>query len=129
MAAVRRSFEGLARGDLEAATADFAPTVEIDDRDIPDADGHDSYYEWIGRWNESWASWRIEDLELRPSGEDKVVALFRIIATGRGSGVELERDDASWSSFAPARWSGSATTTTNGGPWKPPACRSSPRPR
>jgi hypothetical protein len=69
MAAVRRSFEGLARGDLEAATADFAPTVEIDDRDIPDADGHDSYYEWIGRWNESWASWRIEDLELRPSGE------------------------------------------------------------
>jgi hypothetical protein len=91
MAAVRRSFEGLARGDLEAATADFAPTVEIDDRDIPDADGHDSYYEWIGRWNESWASWRIEDLELRPSGEDKVVALFRIIATGRGSGVERAR--------------------------------------
>jgi ketosteroid isomerase-like protein len=99
MAAVRRSFEGLARGDLEAATADFAPTVEIDDRDIPDADGHDSYYEWIGRWNESWASWRIEDLELRPSGEDKVVALFRIIATGRGSGVELERDDASLVEF------------------------------
>jgi ketosteroid isomerase-like protein len=98
MAAVRRSFEGLARGDLEAATADFAPTVEIDDRDIPDADGHDSYYEWIGRWNESWASWRIEDLELRPSGEDKVVALFRIIATG-GSGVELERDDASLVEF------------------------------
>jgi ketosteroid isomerase-like protein len=99
MAAVRRSFEGLARGDLEAATADFAPTVEIDDRDIPDADGHDSYYEWIGRWNESWASWRIEDLELRPAGEDKVVALFRIIATGRGSGVELERDDASLVEF------------------------------
>jgi ketosteroid isomerase-like protein len=99
MAAVRRSFEGLARGDLEAATADFAPTAEIDDRDIPDADGHDSYYEWIGRWNESWASWRIEDLELRPSGEDKVVALFRIIATGRGSGVELERDDASLVEF------------------------------
>jgi ketosteroid isomerase-like protein len=99
MAAVRRSFEGLAHGDLEAATADFAPTVEIDDRDIPDADGHDSYYEWIGRWNESWASWRIEDLELRPSGEDKVVALFRIIATGRGSGVELERDDASLVEF------------------------------
>ena len=73
------------------------PEVEIEDRDIPDADqyrGHDGFLTWLGRWGSSWDAWRIEDPELRPGNEDVVVALFRMIATGKGSGIEMERADA-----------------------------------
>jgi hypothetical protein len=38
---VRRFSAALEVGDLETAAAELAPNVEIDDRDIPDADGHD----------------------------------------------------------------------------------------
>jgi len=80
-------------GRPEAATAELGPTIRIDDTDIPDADGHDSYHDWLGRWNESWETWRVEGLELVPSGEHMVLVLFRMIATGKGSGIELGRDD------------------------------------
>ena len=51
-------------------------------------------------WNESWDSWRLEDVELLPSGEDKVLGLFRMIVKGKGSGIELARDDAILAEFA-----------------------------
>ena len=60
-----------AEGRPDAVTPLLGETVEIDDQDIPDADGHDSFHEWQARWNESWDSWRVEDVELLPSGEDK----------------------------------------------------------
>jgi len=50
-----------------------------------------------------WESWRIEGLELRPSGDDKVLELFRMIVTGRGSGIELGRDDAVLAEFRDGR--------------------------
>jgi ketosteroid isomerase-like protein len=97
---MRRYAEATARGEQEEVKALLAPTVQIDDQDIPDADGHDSFKEWQKRWNESWESWRIEGVELLPSGEDKVLALFRMIVKGKGSGIELTRDDALLAEFA-----------------------------
>jgi ketosteroid isomerase-like protein len=47
-----------------------------------------------GQMDEIWESWRIEGLELRSSGDDKALALFRTIAKGKGSGIELTREDA-----------------------------------
>ena len=91
---MRRFAEATARDDHDAVEALLAPTVEIDDQDIPDADGHDSFHEWRTRWDESWDSSHIEALELLPSGEDQVLALFRMIVQGKGSGIELARDDA-----------------------------------
>jgi hypothetical protein len=41
-----------------------------------------------------WGSWRIEGLEVRPVGEDRAVALFVMVVTGKGSGIELSRHDA-----------------------------------
>ena len=93
-ATYRRFSEAISRGDLEGAAAELAPTVEIDDRDIPDADGQDSFHEWVQRWNESWESWRLEDVELQALADGRVLALFRMIATGRASGIEIARDDA-----------------------------------
>jgi ketosteroid isomerase-like protein len=97
--AVRRFIDASQRGDLEAAASELTTQFEVDDTDIPDSDGQDSFYEWIGRWNEVWETWRIEDPEFIPVGEDKVLGLFKIVATGKGSGIELSRDDASITEF------------------------------
>jgi ketosteroid isomerase-like protein len=96
---VRRFIDAIQRGDLDAAASELAPQFEVDDTDIPDSDGQDSFYTWIGRWNEVWEKWRIEDPEYVPVGEDKVLSLFRMVATGKGSGIELSRDDASITEF------------------------------
>ena len=91
---VRRFTEAMARGDYEGAAAMLAHDFTVDDTDIPESTGTDSFYEWIGRWDAAFESWRIEDLEVRAVGGDRTLSLFRIYAKGTGSGVELSRDDA-----------------------------------
>lgn len=84
-------------GDWATALDSLHPQAEIHDLDIPDAGvyhGHDGYLAWIAHWEEPWDSWRIEDVEIRPAGDDQVIVLFRMIATGGGSGIEVERPDA-----------------------------------
>jgi ketosteroid isomerase-like protein len=49
---------------------------------------------WLRGWGEGWDSWRLEDIEFRAAGDDQVIALFRMIAKGGHSGMELERRDA-----------------------------------
>jgi ketosteroid isomerase-like protein len=82
------------RSALEA----LDPDVEIHDFDIPDAGGvfhgHEGYREWVRRWTEGWESTRMEDAEYRSAGPDCVIALFRMVAKGAHSGMELERADA-----------------------------------
>jgi ketosteroid isomerase-like protein len=96
---MHRWVEATSGGDYEAAFAEVDPDVEIDDTDIPESTGADSFYKWLGRWDASCESWRIEGLKLLPSGDDKVLALFRMIVTGRESGIELGRDDAILAEF------------------------------
>jgi ketosteroid isomerase-like protein len=94
---VRRAIEASAREDWPAMLAEFDPEIEIDDTDILDADeyrGHDAVFKWMARWNEGWESSRMEDVQLLPAGRDKVIAEFRMVVKGKGSGIELERDDA-----------------------------------
>jgi ketosteroid isomerase-like protein len=94
---VRRSTEAAARGDLDTAVSDLAHDVEVEDTDIPDAGdyrGHEGYFQWLEQWGESWESYEIHGLEFRPAPDGRVVALFDIVATGKGSGIELTRGDA-----------------------------------
>jgi ketosteroid isomerase-like protein len=95
---VRRRFAAALGGDWETALEDLDPDVEIHDYDIPDAGGvfrgHDGYREWVKHWTEGWESTRMEDPEFRAVGDDCVIALFRMVALGAHSGLELERDDA-----------------------------------
>ena len=95
----RHFTESLVRGDYDAAAADLGPNLEIDDTDITESTGADSFYEWIARWDAAWETWRIEGLEIRPVGDNRTLSLFKMIVTGRGSGIELTRDDAVLSEF------------------------------
>jgi len=96
---MRRIMEAAGRQDYRAVLADLDPEVEIDDADIPESTGRDSFLEWLSRWDEAWESWRLEDVEIRAAGDDQAIALFRMVATGKGSGVELTRSDALVASF------------------------------
>ncbi len=96
---MRRIIEAVGRRDYQAVLAHLDPEVEIDDTDIPESTGTDSFLEWLARWDDAWETWRVEDVEVRAAGADQVIALFRMVTTGRGSGVELARDDALVASF------------------------------
>ena len=94
---VRRGFNAALEADWPTALSTLSPEVEVHDFDIPDAGvyrGHDGFVAWLRGWSEGWGSWRLEDVEFRSTGDDGVIALFRLIAKGGHSGIELERDDA-----------------------------------
>jgi ketosteroid isomerase-like protein len=99
---VRRFIEALPRAqasdDWQPVLAEVDSDVEINDLDISlDTEryrGHDSVRKWIGVWMESWESWTLEDVQVRPVGEDRAVGLFLVRAKGKGSGIELSRRDA-----------------------------------
>jgi ketosteroid isomerase-like protein len=94
--AVRASWEAWERGDVEATFAIYDPAIEIFDHDLPDAKasytGLDGLGQWQADWEASWASWRWEAQDFIDAG-DRVVVVLRVHATGRGSGVEVERLD------------------------------------
>src|SRR6185436_15436189 len=99
---VRRFIEALPRaqasGDWQPVLAEVDPAVEIEDLDISLETGRyrgtDSVRKWIGVWMESWESWSLEDVQVRPVSEDRAIGLFLVRARGRGSGIELFRRDA-----------------------------------
>jgi ketosteroid isomerase-like protein len=96
---VRGFYDAFARGDLESALAAFDPEVVAHDHDIPDSGeyrGLEGLLRWRADWESSWESWRWEPQELVQAG-DRVVAVLRVHARGRGSGVDVERlDGAVW---------------------------------
>jgi ketosteroid isomerase-like protein len=94
---VRRRFGAALEGDWQTALDKLDPEVEIHDFDLPDAGvyrGHDGFRAWLEGWAEGWETWRMEDIEFRAAGEEHVIALFRVVARGAHSGIELDRDDA-----------------------------------
>ena len=96
---MRRIIEAGNRRDWQACLANLDPEVEIDDADIPESTGEDSFRTWIARWDAAWQSWHMEDVDVRPAGDYQVIALFTMVIRGRGSGVELRRADALVASF------------------------------
>ena len=95
----RRFTEALNRGDYKTAAAELDLELQIDDTDIPESTGTDSFYAWLARWDQAWEDWRIEDLQIRPVGADRTISLFRMIVRGKGSGIELTREDAVLANF------------------------------
>jgi ketosteroid isomerase-like protein len=96
---VRRSYDAYLRGDLESALAACDPEIEIYDHDIPDSGeyrGFEGLARWQADWESSWESWRWDPEEFIEAGE-RVVAVLRVHARGRESGVDVERvDGAVW---------------------------------
>jgi ketosteroid isomerase-like protein len=84
------------RGDAEAVVDALDPAVEIH---APPEVGNTGtfrgvagYREWEGLWMEAWEDFQNEILRAEPVGRRHVVVDARQRATGRGSGVEVDRE-------------------------------------
>jgi ketosteroid isomerase-like protein len=92
---VRRFEEQFAQTG-EPAWAGLHPDIVVVDHDIPDAgdySGHEGVSRWLETWASAWESFEMEN-ESYLDADDKVVSLFAMTATGKGSGIEIERKDA-----------------------------------
>jgi ketosteroid isomerase-like protein len=81
----------------EPAWATLDEEVEVHDHDLQldasDYRGHAGYRRWIENWAAVMSEFNIEAEEWIDAGE-RVVVFLRMRATGRGSGVTLDRQDA-----------------------------------
>jgi ketosteroid isomerase-like protein len=94
---VRRGFEHfVATG--EPAWDTLHEHVEVRDHDIMDGReyrGHADVRRWLFEdWASAWAEYSAEPEEYIDVDDEHVIAVFRIKATGRSSGVAIERQDA-----------------------------------
>jgi ketosteroid isomerase-like protein len=94
---VRAGFEHfVATGEPEWDT--LHKQVEVYDHDIMDGReyrGHADVRRWLFEdWAAAWSEWSAEPEEFIDVDDDHVIAVFRVRAKGRGSGVEIERQDA-----------------------------------
>jgi uncharacterized protein len=74
----------------------IAESVEVHDHDTPDQGdyrGHEGLARWLEDWGAAWAEWSLTADEFIDAG-DSVVIFVRMKAEGRGSGLELDRQDA-----------------------------------
>ena len=93
----------LARKALEQFIATGEPAwhvthrdVEVYDHDIMDGEdyrGHAGVVRWLEDWSSAWAEFSMEPEEFIDAGE-RVVAVVRMRAKGRSSGLVLDRQDA-----------------------------------
>jgi ketosteroid isomerase-like protein len=94
---VRRALIAVLNRSWPKVLAELNPEIEIEDTVIPDGSdyrGHKGFFRWLERWNESWEGWRLENIEIVSAGDDYVVGLWRMVAKGKGSGIEIDRPDA-----------------------------------
>ncbi len=80
----------------EPAWGTLSEDVEVHDHDIMDAGeyrGHEGFGRWLEDWGAAWSEYSIRPEEFIDAG-DRVVAVIRVKAVGRGSGVAVERQDA-----------------------------------
>jgi ketosteroid isomerase-like protein len=85
------------RATGEPAWAICREDVEVHDHDILDAGeyrGRDGFERWMADWSAAWSSFEMTVDDVIDAGNDRVVVLARMQATGRGSSVSVEREDA-----------------------------------
>ena len=93
VALVRRGYEALNRGDVEGVLAFLDPEIEWHGyTHIPESgplEGREDVRAWLERFLDAWEELEIELTDILDAGE-RVVALVRFHAIGRGSGVQVE---------------------------------------
>ena len=88
--------EAWGRGDNETVSAAMLPEVEIHAAAEVGNEGTfrgvDGYRRWEALWMEAWDDFRNEVLRAEAVGDRHVIVDARQRGTGRGSGVEVDRE-------------------------------------
>jgi ketosteroid isomerase-like protein len=94
---VRSAFEHF-NATGEPAWDTLHEDVEVRDHDIMDGReyrGHADVRRWLYEdWASAWSEYNSEPEEYIDVDDERVISVFRIKATGRASGVAIERQDA-----------------------------------
>jgi ketosteroid isomerase-like protein len=53
--------------------------------------GPETWANYFARMDEAWEDWQVEDFRPIDAGDDRVVAIYRLAGTGKGSGVRVDR--------------------------------------
>jgi hypothetical protein len=84
----------IATGEPDWSVLD--PEVVVYDHDILDAGdyrGFSGYARWLEDFGSAWAEYNLAPEEYIDAGEHAIV-VFKVSATGAGSGIRVERQDA-----------------------------------
>ena len=65
--------------------------------------GQDAWASYINRMDEAWETWQVEGLQVFDAPDDRVVSVFRLVATGKGSGARVEREAGAMYEFRDGR--------------------------
>ena len=93
---IRRAFEATNRGDAKAVAALCHDDVEFVSAVLASVGegtyrGKDAWETYFSRMRETWEEWRFEDPEIFESDDEQLVAVFRLVGVGKGSGARVER--------------------------------------
>ena len=93
MDTLRRSYEALNEGDVDAALEALAPdAVWRESLELPGSDefrGRDALRGFLGDFLAEWREFHQEIENVVPAG-DRIAVLIHLIAVGRGSGIEAD---------------------------------------
>jgi ketosteroid isomerase-like protein len=96
VAVVRRGLERFMKtGEVLEETFDVE-SLEVHDHDILDGRdyrGAQGFMQWLEDWSAAWEEWSLDPEEYIDAGE-RVIVVAKMHARGRGSGVEVDRQDA-----------------------------------
>ena len=96
---VRELLDAWNRGEFETVIAGLSEEIEWVPVTVASVEGEatfrgrDGVREFFEQWSRTWERWELALEEYREVG-DRVVALGRVHARGRGSGVELDQEAA-----------------------------------
>ena len=96
VAVVRRGLERFMKtGEVLEETFDVE-SLEVHDHDILDGRdyrGAEGFMQWLEDWSAALEEWSLDPEEYIDAGE-RVIVVAKMHARGRGSGVEVDRQDA-----------------------------------
>ena len=86
---VRRGFEAYLRGDLAAATANYADEIVFNPAEEPPIRGREAILSYLRRWEDPWDDYELRTEEFIDAG-DRVVVTIHVKARGTASGIEVD---------------------------------------
>jgi ketosteroid isomerase-like protein len=90
----RRGFEAYNARDFDALGALLDPDVELHASasvlNGGDYRGREGFLQWNAEWDEAWEGFVAEPAEIEPMGEHALLVRTHQVATGAGSGVDVE---------------------------------------
>ena len=95
---VRQAIEAFNRRDLRALAEishedlEWTSALAAVDTGGATYHGSQSWPSYFSAMDQTWEAWRIEEPRIVDAGGDRVAAVFRLVGTGRSSGVPVDRE-------------------------------------